>query len=113
MREINRLNRIENNYYEQLWRLYPELDSKIYAAKHRNNIFASEYYSKLKFDIEFSFEKLSDELQDVVRQYVWGEFSYIDSWKEIGELCFGSMRQGGTARAKICESLAEVRGYLI
>lgn len=75
--------------------------------------FASEYYSKLKFDIEFSFEKLSDELQDVVRQYVWGEFSYIDSWKEIGELCFGSMRQGGTARAKICECLAEVRGYLI
>lgn len=83
------------------------IPESVLLKKESNERF--NYLVKLQSDIEKAFMGLPKELQDLVRLYFWGEYSYF-GWKDIAVKEHISRTKAYEMRYKILENLAEFRG---
>ncbi|MGM0216350.1 transcriptional regulator [Enterococcus sp. AZ109] len=70
------------------------------------------YYATLYDDITNAYEQLSEDLQQLVDDYLWGEFDYM-SWSEIAKATYCSTAGIYKKRHRILEKLAIERGILL
>lgn len=113
MRKKQELSSETLAFLEEEMRSYPRIGFLKAVAEKRENNKSVDYYNNLEKDINNAFDELQGDLQEIVKECLWGKDRHLD-WETIGAVYLGvKRRKAYEIRYQILEELALKKGMLI